>query len=1277
MYAMKNPIIFIISLFLSLKCYSNDTKYFLSELEEPLPTATITSIHQLICDGETATIEIALTGRGPWDLTYSDDLGNVKTITGITDSIYTLRVSPAFSTLFFITEVKDQNAVNGEDSSPIWVFVSPRPVFIRTIHASELKSAGQDIIIEQVCVGATRNYRVEGEQGSVYTWELYNTSDIKINIPNQAGRSFSATDPDGDTHYMNEVTIQWNNAGVLKLKVIQQSLNNCETTNQGFIEVFEQPTVWAGNPLSICAAEKIYLTSSDANHYSSLLWTTSGDGYFDEPTALHTAYNSGPNDLITGSVKLTLTAFGKGNPNTCAPATSTLVATFRVIPNLVINEPAPVCAPAAIDLSLASVTLGSDPDVDNFEYFADLMATIPLLNYKTIDRAGTYYIRGTNAAGCSVIQPVNVTFNKLIVPNFASISDVCLNSIQQLPASNFNGISGHWEPSAIVNTTTEGEFSYTFKVYPGQCAKDTTIAIRVAKPVTPNFSLSNELCQGSVPFVLPTTSIEGISGTWLPAVIETNQLGSKSYIFTPSAGQCVQYKVESIRIIEKITPTFNVIGPFCFGSSPQALPTTSANGIAGTWSPSAIATNKSGISIYTYTPDDDCAVPVTIPIEIYEPITVDVKFAPLSILGGKTQVTVTATGGTGFYSSGTGVFDYSSGTYIFTVTDNAGCESSPKTIYISEPQQFDVEAKILAAAPCFGGNALIQAKSSGGKPKYKYTLTGGKTPYSYMNDSTFYISASDIPYQFEVIDAEGKFAQSNILEVTQPPKIELTASGTETSCAGMADGTATVEPKFGQAPYFYKWDNEQTTATATGLSAGTHWVTVWDQLDCYRVTIDVVVSDPSVKTLQASATDPKCHGEAGTILFTFTNVPDGTYNILYDGNQFSNVQVTSNTTSVQAMPGTYNNLKLVINGCSTANGINATVNPTPAVPPAQALSVVSVENPKCFGDVFTINLSMTTTISSGNYTFFYDGGTFDNIPVVNNKATITGVITESSKDFNNLRFIANGCTSTGNVNIRIESPAELEIRIVKILKQSLKGAIDIVASGGTGSYKYTWSNGATTEDLTEIPFGNYTVTVSDDKNCTTFKEIQMPLNNPPVANAGTDQIINEGETVSLDGTSSYEVDGEYMTIKWTAPIGITLSSTTIFTPTFTAPEVKKDSTLNFSLVVNDGLVNSMPSTVKITVLNVIKVGIPEHESAVFKVYPNPTTGIINLEFSGEIGNDAEILVTNLLGVKVFRKEITDENKYQIDISNQLNGIYLLKIITDNQEYNNKTILRKD
>ncbi len=92
-------------------------------------------------------------------------------------------------------------------------------------------------------------------------------------------------------------------------------------------------------------------------------------------------------------------------------------------------------------------------------------------------------------------------------------------------------------------------------------------------------------------------------------------------------------------------------------------------------------------------------------------------------------------------------------------------------------------------------------------------------------------------------------------------------------------------------------------------------------------------------------------------------------------------------------------------------------------------------------------------------------------------------------------------------------------------------------------------------------------------------------NKIPTANAGNDQSVNEGETVSLDGSASSDKDGDALSYKWTAPLGITLSSETEAQQTFTAPEVTSDTPYTLSLIVNDGNDYSLTDEVVITITN--------------------------------------------------------------------------------------------
>ncbi len=98
------------------------------------------------------------------------------------------------------------------------------------------------------------------------------------------------------------------------------------------------------------------------------------------------------------------------------------------------------------------------------------------------------------------------------------------------------------------------------------------------------------------------------------------------------------------------------------------------------------------------------------------------------------------------------------------------------------------------------------------------------------------------------------------------------------------------------------------------------------------------------------------------------------------------------------------------------------------------------------------------------------------------------------------------------------------------------------------------------------------------------------LNSPPVANAGADFSVDESVLVTLNGTASIDPDGNSLTYTWTQiPLPtVMLNNDTTATPSFTAPVLLSSgsTTLTFQLVVNDGLVNSAPDFVNVTVVNV-------------------------------------------------------------------------------------------
>jgi len=92
-------------------------------------------------------------------------------------------------------------------------------------------------------------------------------------------------------------------------------------------------------------------------------------------------------------------------------------------------------------------------------------------------------------------------------------------------------------------------------------------------------------------------------------------------------------------------------------------------------------------------------------------------------------------------------------------------------------------------------------------------------------------------------------------------------------------------------------------------------------------------------------------------------------------------------------------------------------------------------------------------------------------------------------------------------------------------------------------------------------------------------------NEEPLANAGKDIYAGDNTLVSLDGTSSSDLNHDELDYFWTPPSGIVLSSTTDATPTFTAPSIVADTNLVFILYVNDGLIDSPIDTIIVRVIH--------------------------------------------------------------------------------------------
>ena len=127
----------------------------------------------------------------------------------------------------------------------------------------------------------------------------------------------------------------------------------------------------------------------------------------------------------------------------------------------------------------------------------------------------------------------------------------------------------------------------------------------------------------------------------------------------------------------------------------------------------------------------------------------------------------------------------------------------------------------------------------------------------------------------------------------------------------------------------------------------------------------------------------------------------------------------------------------------------------------------------------------------------------------------------------------------------------------------------------------------TTDFIFEVSVSDGLVATTDTVTIT-VNNILTSANNPPTADAGDDQIVTEGDTVTLDATASVDVDvGDSLTYTWTqvSPASPTFDLDDTAEPTFTAPEVATTTDFIFEVSVSDGLV-ATTDTVTITVNNI-------------------------------------------------------------------------------------------
>ncbi|MEZ4992557.1 MAG: T9SS type A sorting domain-containing protein, partial [Saprospiraceae bacterium] len=406
----------------------------------------------------------------------------------------------------------------------------------------------------------------------------------------------------------------------------------------------------------------------------------------------------------------------------------------------------------------------------------------------------------------------------------------------------------------------------------------------------------------------------------------------------------------------------------------------------------------------------------------------------------------------------------SASTYTVTVTDANGC-SDEATFSIDEPEVLviDTDATVVADAGCNAdANGSIDLMVSGGTELYTYAWSNGVTTEDISG-----LTAGT--YTVTVTDASGCSDEATFT-INEPEVLVIDTDATvvtDAGCNAEATGSIDLMVSGGTEPYTYAWSNGATTEDISGLSAGTYTVTVTDANGCSDEAT-FTIDEPEVLVINLDATaidDVTCNGDA-----------TGSINLVVSGGTEPYTYVWSNgetTEDISGLPaGTYDVTVTDANGC-TETGSFTIEEASDLVIDLAATIVTDVD---CNGDA-TGSIDLVVNGGTPAYTYVWSNGAttedLSGLPAGTYDVTVTD---------------ANGCTETASFTI--DEATDLVVEVDGTVVHNVacngdaSGSIDLLVSGGTPAYTYAWSNGATTEDLSGLPAGTYSVTVTDSKGCT-------------------------------------------------------------------------------------------------------------------------------------------------------------------------------------------------
>lgn len=813
----------------------------------------------------------------------------------------------------------------------------------------------------------------------------------------------------------------------------------------------------------------------------------------------------------------TATALGAGNYSVtatdtagCSITLSTTIGPAAAVSIASITATDESCAGLLDGTATVSATGGTPP----YAYTWSTGATTPSITAG----AGTYTVSVTDANNCTPATG-SITIHAAAQPNQADAGAdgfACVGGAAvMLNGSVVNATGGQWSGGAGSFSGTWPNVSYT----PGPAdiaAHGVTLTLTttgntacaaasdqvfISIPnsfadavVTPTDAICFGTNTGSAEF---TPVLPGFSFAWSTVPVQTgaiaNGLGAGNYTVTAtdSLGCSVSISTSIGPVAAVSIADLVATDESCAGLNNGTATVTATGGTppyAYTWSTGASTPSiTAGAGTYTVSVTDanNCA-PATGSIIINagaQPNQADAGNDAVACVGaGAVALNGTVTNATGGQWSGgsgsfsgtwpsveymPGVADIAAGsvTLTLTTTGNTACAPATDQVIITIPNSFGGLSTTSTDNTCNGAaEGTASVVPSNANFLYQWSDGSAQTTSTATN-----LTAGS--YTVLVTDGFG-CSTSLSATVNQPSATAITGiTSTDETCAGMANGTASVTVTGGTPPYSYLWNNGATTASISAV-AGTYIVGVTDANNCSVVVASTVIN----------ALGQPNQANAGPDLVACL----GGYPVQLDGD-------VVNATGGQWSGG---------NGSFVSNGVDAQYVPTPAeistgsvtltltttgnsvCPPASDAVTISLSNAflnaalsptsiACNGDA-NGSIAFTPPVAGNSYAWNDSQG--QNTPT----ATALGPGSYSVTVTDML-----GCDTT--LTAAITQPPALVIPSLSTTNVTChggnNGTANVQVSGGTLPYQYSWSGGQSTATITSLFADSVFVSVTDANGC--------------------------------------------------------------------------------------------------------------------------------------------------------------------------------------------------